>query len=67
MSWLQEPDNSPSILTMYFELVDSAGHNYGPDAPELDAALVSIDETISELLNSLEEVLLYFLVALVGR
>lgn len=55
MAWLQEPD-SPSILTMYFEMVDSAGHNYGPDTPEVDAALVSIDDTISELLTSLEEV-----------
>jgi hypothetical protein len=39
LSWLDLPAaERPSFYTLYFDLVDTAGHRYGPDALETNAA-----------------------------
>ncbi|MBI2683576.1 MAG: alkaline phosphatase family protein [Acidobacteriales bacterium] len=50
LSWLDKPvKDRPRMLTLYFSDVDSAGHDYGPDSPELTAAVWKIDRMIGLL------------------
>jgi len=39
----------PEFLTLYFDTVDTAGHDYGPDAPETMAAVADVDRQIARL------------------
>ena len=54
LDWLRRPAATrPRFLTLYFDTVDSAGHTYGPDAPETTQAVAEIDETIGSLVEGL--------------
>jgi predicted AlkP superfamily pyrophosphatase or phosphodiesterase len=54
LDWLRRPAaERPKFLTLYFDTVDSAGHTYGPDAPETNAAIVDVDHTIGSLVAGL--------------
>lgn len=54
LRWLNRdnPDRA-DFATLYFSEVDSKGHEFGPDSPELNASLVSADQAIGELLQGL--------------
>ena len=39
----------PDIATLYFDIVDTAGHEHGPDAPEVATALASVDQSLARL------------------
>ena len=55
LAWLDVPAGErPAFLTLYFDEVDTGGHRYGPDAPELNAALARTDAAIGALLDGLE-------------
>lgn len=55
LDWLARPPASrPDFITLYFDTVDSAGHDFGPDSAELDAALVEVDRALGELLDGLQ-------------
>lgn len=43
----------PALLTLYFELLDDAGHDFGPDAPETNAAIAQADRMIGRLWDGL--------------
>lgn len=50
LAWLAlPPDQRPHLLTLYFDVVDTAGHLHGPDAPEVDAALAEVDAAMARL------------------
>lgn len=52
--WLDRPpEQRPHFLTLYFEHVDSAGHSYGPNSAEVDAALVRQDAALTKLVDGL--------------
>jgi predicted AlkP superfamily pyrophosphatase or phosphodiesterase len=54
LEWLARPAGSrPRFLTLYFDHVDDAGHNYGPDAPETRAAVAQADAAVARLLAGL--------------
>jgi len=54
LSWLDLPaPERPTFLTLYFENVDQAGHDYGPDSPQLFAAVERVDQAIGLLLQGL--------------
>lgn len=54
IDWLRRPsDTRPQFLTLYFDAVDSAGHKYGPDAPETTATVARIDQAIGRLREGL--------------
>jgi predicted AlkP superfamily pyrophosphatase or phosphodiesterase len=54
LSWLDLPASErPTFLTLYFENVDEAGHDYGPDSPQLVAAVERADQAIGVLLQGL--------------
>jgi len=47
MTWLLLPaDQRPLVTTFYLEETNSAGHKFGPDSPELVAAVKLLDERI---------------------
>src|SRR5688572_9727375 len=55
LEWLARPaDTRPRFVTLYLETVDKAGHAYGPDSPELDAALQRSDALLQRLLSGLD-------------
>jgi predicted AlkP superfamily pyrophosphatase or phosphodiesterase len=54
LSWLDlPPTERPVFYTLYFDLVDTAGHRYGPDALETNAAAAEVDSAIARLLDGL--------------
>ncbi|NUO72276.1 MAG: alkaline phosphatase family protein [Frateuria sp.] len=55
LAWLDlPPDRRSAFLTLYFDAVDHAGHSYGPDAPQVDAALRETDLALARLVQGLE-------------
>lgn len=60
LGWLDLPaDRRPRFLTLYFEQVDHESHDHGPNSPEADAALRTIDATIGRLVDELKKRNLY--------
>lgn len=49
------PEERPHLTTLYFDIVDSAGHRFGPDAPETLAAMTEVDAAIGALLKGLAD------------
>ena len=56
LDWLALPlDQGPAFVTLYFSLVDAAGHDYGPVAPETDRAIAEADRLVGLLDAGLEQ------------
>ncbi len=54
LEWLAlPPAERPKLLTLYFDLVDDAGHDFGPDAPQTIAAVRTADAAVGRLLEGL--------------
>jgi len=54
LSWLDLPaSDRPTFLTLYFETVDKAGHDYGPDSPQVSQAIETVDRNLGLLLDGL--------------
>ncbi|HYE45161.1 MAG TPA: ectonucleotide pyrophosphatase/phosphodiesterase, partial [Caulobacter sp.] len=53
LGWLEDPAGRPGFATLYFDIVDTAGHRFGPGAPETDKALMEADAAIARLLEGL--------------
>ncbi|MCD7099699.1 ectonucleotide pyrophosphatase/phosphodiesterase [Stenotrophomonas sp. MMGLT7] len=50
LGWLSEPVSTrPRLATLYFEHVDHAGHDYGPDSPEYAQAVREVDAAVGRL------------------
>ena len=57
IEWLELPDGErPDLVTLYFESVDSAGHRYGPMAPETSSAIAEVDQQIGSLWRAIESI-----------
>ncbi len=55
LAWLDLPASErPSFIASYFEDVDNAGHDYGPESPETGKAVVAVDGYLGQLLAGLE-------------
>ncbi len=55
VNWLTLPaDERPTFVSLYFSNVDSRGHDFGPESPEVVQAIEDIDSDIGELLGQLE-------------
>lgn len=56
LAWLDlPPEKRPRFCTLYFDLVDTKGHLYGPDAEETAAAVQEVDNAIGRLLTGLAQ------------
>lgn len=47
------PEQRPKFATLYFDLVDHNGHDFGPDAPETADAVAKADAGVARLLDGL--------------
>ena len=55
LSWLELPvDQRPKLETLYFDIVDTAGHRNGPDSAETRAAAASVDASMARLIEGLK-------------
>jgi predicted AlkP superfamily pyrophosphatase or phosphodiesterase len=56
LAWLDlPPARRPAFLTLYFDRVDHAGHDFGPDSPQVDASLRSTDAALAHLIRGLRQ------------
>ena len=55
LSWLDDP-KGPELRfsTLYFDVVDTQGHHYGPDSPEVRAATAEVDQAVARLVEGLK-------------
>ena len=54
LGWLDlPPAQRPHFITLYFDIVDTAGHHHGPDSAEVDAALAEVDAALGRLLDGI--------------
>lgn len=54
LEWLDQPaSRRPRFVTLYFDQVDHAGHDGGPDSAAVDAAIAKIDIALRRLLDGL--------------
>jgi len=55
LGWLDAPEGERArFYTLYFDIVDTAGHRFGPDAYETIAAAAQVDAAMARLLAGLE-------------
>lgn len=55
LGWLDEPrDQRPTLITLYFENTDNAGHNDGPESAGIAAAIAKVDGYLRRLRSGLE-------------
>ena len=55
VDWMRRPlDSRPKLITLYFDTVDTAGHRFGPDAPETNAEIAAVDAAIGDLKAGLD-------------
>lgn len=52
LGWVDAPER-PLFFTLYFDIVDTAGHRYGPDAYETRAAAAQTDAALARLVDGL--------------
>lgn len=56
IDWLRWPeDRRPHLVTLYFEHVDTAGHDFGRGSPQLAEAVAEVDGNIGRLLDAIDE------------
>ncbi|MFT3789505.1 MAG: ectonucleotide pyrophosphatase/phosphodiesterase [Rudaea sp.] len=56
LTWLDLPvAQRPDLVTLYFDAVDHAGHDHGPDSPEVDDAIAATDRALGHLLDGLRQ------------
>jgi predicted AlkP superfamily pyrophosphatase or phosphodiesterase len=54
LGWLRDPARRPGLATLYFDIVDTAGHRFGPDSDETRASVAEVDRAILQLIEGLK-------------
>ena len=56
LDWLRRPDDiRPRFVTLYFDTVDTAGHEHGPDSALTTQAVAQVDAALAMLVAGLKE------------
>jgi predicted AlkP superfamily pyrophosphatase or phosphodiesterase len=56
LGWFDLPTaERPTMFTLYFADVDTAGHNFGPESPETRSAVLKVDSEIKRLRDGLAD------------
>lgn len=56
VNWLKLPENiRPHFVSLYFPEVDGAGHHFGPDSKETEAAVHLVDEALKNLVEKINQ------------
>jgi len=54
LAWLDQPaEKRPNFEILYFHHVDSVGHKYGTESPEITASIAQVDEAMGRLVDGL--------------
>lgn len=54
INWLKLPeDRRPHFISLYFPEVDAAGHHFGPESGETEAAVQLVDNAVGELVQKI--------------
>ncbi|MFZ6844637.1 ectonucleotide pyrophosphatase/phosphodiesterase [Undibacterium sp. RuTC16W] len=54
LTWLDKPvGDRPGFLTVYFDDVDHAGHEFGPDTAQVTSDVARVDHAIGQLVDGL--------------
>ncbi|WP_158982264.1 ectonucleotide pyrophosphatase/phosphodiesterase [Lysobacter panacisoli] len=54
LGWLDAPPSQrPGLVSLYFEQLDKAGHDHGPDSPQVRRTLQEMDAAIGRLYDGL--------------
>lgn len=54
-AWMDSADGPPlAFTTLYFDVVDTEGHHFGPDSAEVRAAAVEVDRGLTRLVEGLK-------------
>jgi alkaline phosphatase D len=55
IKWLKLPEaDRPHFITLYFSIVDHAGHDFGPAAEETKQAALKVDSLLGRLMKGIE-------------
>ncbi len=55
IEWLKlPPEQRPHFITLYYYEPDHSGHNFGPDSPEVRAAVLHVDSLMGKLKRDLD-------------
>jgi len=54
LAWIDAKAPPLGLATLYFEAVDTEGHHYGPDSPQVNAAAAQVDAAIARLVEGLK-------------
>ena len=55
LAWLELPSGErPHLATLYFSLVDGAGHNIGPNRPAMRRSVESADRLLGQLMDGVD-------------
>lgn len=56
LAWLRlPPEQRPHFITLYFSDTDRAGHQYGPDSPQVADAVYELDSQIGKLVAGIKQ------------
>ncbi len=56
IDWLNLPEaDRPHFISLYFSLVDHAGHDYGPNSKETQQAVTTADSLLGSLMNRVKD------------
>ena len=56
IDWLRQPDpDRPSLLTLYFSDLDTAGHDEGPDSAAVATAAATVDAQLARLVKAVDD------------
>ncbi len=54
LNWIAMPEEErPSFISLYFSDVDHAGHDFGPDSPQLVSAARELDSRLGDLISGI--------------
>lgn len=57
LDWFNLPYNErPHFITLYFDLTDGIGHEFGPVSEEINFAIMQIDSLVAFITNGLKEI-----------
>jgi predicted AlkP superfamily pyrophosphatase or phosphodiesterase len=55
LEWLKLPESErPHFITLYLSDVDSAGHSFGPDSPQVEQAVGRLDKLVGTLWTGIQ-------------
>jgi len=54
LEWMALTDKRPNLITLYFERVDQAGHQYGPESTAVGEAIRLIDQQLNDLMMGIK-------------